>query len=77
MPCSQMERMESSLESVKRSFSSVRTGRASPSMLDRVEVGVLRHCEAQVPVLRVLRSCMGHDRPHPDLGLVLSCLTGA
>jgi len=33
-----MERMESSLEAVKRSFSTVRTGRASPAMLDRIEV---------------------------------------
>ena len=35
----QMEKMDSSLEAVKRSFASVRTGRASPAMLDRVEVG--------------------------------------
>ncbi len=33
-----MERMEKSLEAVKRSFTSVRTGRANPSMLDRIEV---------------------------------------
>jgi ribosome recycling factor len=33
-----MERMEKSLDSVQRSFASVRTGRANPSMLDRVEV---------------------------------------
>lgn len=33
-----MERMENSLASVTRSFASLRTGRASPSMLDRVKV---------------------------------------
>ena len=33
-----MDRMEKSLESVQRSFATVRTGRANPSMLDRVEV---------------------------------------
>jgi len=33
-----MEKMESSLEAVKRSFATVRTGRATPAMLDRVEV---------------------------------------
>ncbi len=34
----QMERMDKSLESVKRSFATVRTGRANPAMLDRIEV---------------------------------------
>ena len=34
----QMERMDKSLESVQRNFSTVRTGRANPSMLDRIEV---------------------------------------
>ena len=33
-----MERMEKSLESVQRNFTTVRTGRANPSMLDRIEV---------------------------------------
>jgi ribosome recycling factor len=33
-----MERMDKSLESVQRNFSTVRTGRANPSMLDRIEV---------------------------------------
>lgn len=33
-----MDRMEKSLDSVKRSFASVRTGRANPAMLDRIEV---------------------------------------
>eukprot|EP00271_Cylindrocystis_brebissonii_P014593 TRINITY_DN35993_c0_g1_i1.p1 TRINITY_DN35993_c0_g1~~TRINITY_DN35993_c0_g1_i1.p1 ORF type:complete len:291 (+),score=70.07 TRINITY_DN35993_c0_g1_i1:113-985(+) len=33
-----LERMEKSLESVKNNFNTVRTGRASPSLLDRVEV---------------------------------------
>ena len=32
------DRMEKALEAVKRSFASVRTGRAAPAMLDRVEV---------------------------------------
>lgn len=36
----QMERMEKSLEAVRRSFTTVRTGRANPSMLDRIEVQV-------------------------------------
>ncbi len=36
----QMEKFEKSLESVQRSFSTIRTGRASPTMLDRVQVGV-------------------------------------
>lgn len=40
MPCTavQMEKMEKSLDSVKRNFGTVRTGRASPSMLDRIVV---------------------------------------
>lgn len=33
-----MERMEKTLESVQRNFSTVRTGRANPGMLDRIEV---------------------------------------
>ncbi|KAL2612791.1 hypothetical protein R1flu_024483 [Riccia fluitans] len=33
-----MERMEKTLETVKGNFNSVRTGRASPNLLDRVEV---------------------------------------
>lgn len=33
-----MEKMDKSLESVKRSFATVRTGRANPGMLDRIEV---------------------------------------
>lgn len=33
-----MEKMESTLEVVRRNFSTVRTGRANPSMLDRIEV---------------------------------------
>lgn len=36
----QMERMEKSFESVKVNFNTVRTGRASPSLLDRVEVEI-------------------------------------
>jgi ribosome recycling factor len=36
-----MERMEKSLEAVRRSFTTVRTGRANPSMLDRIEVRML------------------------------------
>ena len=35
-----MERMEKSLESTKSSFATVRTGRASPAMLDRIQVRV-------------------------------------
>ncbi|KAK9817849.1 hypothetical protein WJX72_003122 [[Myrmecia] bisecta] len=33
-----MERMEKCMEAVKRSFSTVRTGRANPAMLDRIQV---------------------------------------
>jgi ribosome recycling factor len=33
-----MEKMDKSFEAVKRSFSTVRTGRANPGMLDRIEV---------------------------------------
>jgi ribosome recycling factor len=33
-----MERMEKSLEAAKRSFNTVRTGRANPAMLDRIDV---------------------------------------
>lgn len=33
-----MERMEKSLESVQRNFATIRTGRANPAMLDRIEV---------------------------------------
>lgn len=33
-----MERMEKCLESVQRNFSTIRTGRANPAMLDRIEV---------------------------------------
>ncbi len=36
----QMEKMEKSFEAVKRSFSTVRTGRANPGMLDRIEVRI-------------------------------------
>ncbi len=36
--CVQMERMERSLESVTSNFASIRTGRATPTMLDRVKV---------------------------------------
>ena len=36
----QMEKFEKSLESVQRSFSTIRTGRATPTMLDRVQVCV-------------------------------------
>ncbi|CAI5513227.1 unnamed protein product [Closterium sp. Naga37s-1] len=34
----QMERMEKTLDSVRGNFNTVRTGRASPSLLDRIEV---------------------------------------
>lgn len=34
----QMERMEKTLEATKSNFNTVRTGRASPNLLDRVEV---------------------------------------
>lgn len=33
-----LERMEKTLESVKNNFNTVRTGRASPALLDRIEV---------------------------------------
>ena len=33
-----MERMEKTLDSVRGNFNTVRTGRASPSLLDRIEV---------------------------------------
>lgn len=39
----QMSRMEKSIESTKRSFATVRTGRANPSMLDRVEARPSAH----------------------------------
>lgn len=42
LPRLQMERMEKSIESVQRHFASVRTGRANPTMLDRIEVGARR-----------------------------------
>jgi hypothetical protein len=38
----QMEKMDKSLESVKRSFATVRTGRANPAMLDRIEARAAR-----------------------------------
>jgi len=38
LPGRQMEKMEKTLESVKGNFNTVRTGRANPSLLDRVEV---------------------------------------
>lgn len=34
----QMTRMDKSLESTRDSFATVRTGRATPSMLDRIQV---------------------------------------
>lgn len=34
----QKERMEKSIETVRGNFNAVRTGRANPAMLDRVEV---------------------------------------
>lgn len=37
-PIQQMEKMEKSVEATKRSFNTVRTGRANPAMLDRIEV---------------------------------------
>ena len=37
----QMEKMDKTFEAVKRNFATVRTGRANPGMLDRVEVVVL------------------------------------
>ena len=34
----QMDRMDKSLDSVQRNFATVRTGRANPAMLDRIDV---------------------------------------
>lgn len=34
----QKDRMEKTIEAVRASFNAVRTGRANPSMLDRIEV---------------------------------------
>ena len=39
-----MTRMDKSLESVKSSFSTVRTGRANPSMVDRIEASPCFRC---------------------------------
>lgn len=36
----QMEKMDKSFEAVQRSFTTVRTGRANPSMLDRIQAGI-------------------------------------
>ena len=36
----QMSRMEKCVSSLKRTFSTIRTGRASPDMLDRIEVHI-------------------------------------
>lgn len=33
-----MDRMEKSIESVQRNFATVRTGRANPAMMDRIDV---------------------------------------
>lgn len=35
-----MERMEKTLEATKSTFNTVRTGRASPNLLDRVQVSI-------------------------------------
>lgn len=45
-----MERMEKSLEAAKRSFATVRTGRANPAMLDRIEVD---YYGAQTPLKQI------------------------
>ncbi len=45
----QMSRMEKSIESTKRSFATVRTGRANPSMLDRVEARPSAHPHPAAP----------------------------
>lgn len=36
-----MTRMEKSLESTQEAFSTIRTGRATPGMLDRIQVCIL------------------------------------
>jgi ribosome recycling factor len=36
--CLQKEKMEKAIETVQTNFNTVRTGRASPAMLDRIEV---------------------------------------
>ena len=53
----QMERMDKSLESVKRSFATVRTGRANPAMLDRVEVGGALRCVVVCVAVLLLACC--------------------
>lgn len=48
-----MTRMDKSMESTKQSFATVRTGRASPAMLDRIQVRtfeIWRFCAMLVPV---------------------------
>eukprot|EP00850_Spirogloea_muscicola_P009456 SM000053S17413 [mRNA] locus=s53:226719:228664:+ [translate_table: standard] len=42
-PSVQLERFEKSLDAVRSNFNTVRTGRASPSLLDRVEVRATVH----------------------------------
>ncbi len=54
------QRMQGALESVKREFGTIRTGRANPSILDRVEVEVYG---SQMP----LRSVANVGVPEPRL----------
>ena len=70
--CSQMERMDSALEAVKRSFSSVRTGRASPAMLDRVQVGPAPRILAYISRAVTKSLYMLCGRHHPEYIVRLS-----
>lgn len=55
----QMEKMEKTLESVKGNFNTVRTGRANPSLLDRVEVRPPAPCRAPVHSPSLLALMLG------------------
>ncbi|PSC74980.1 ribosome-recycling chloroplastic [Micractinium conductrix] len=58
-----MEKMDKSVEAVKRSFNSVRTGRANPSMLDRIEFDYYG-------VMTPLRTVAGISTPESTLLVV-------
>ena len=50
-----MERMDKSLDSLKGKFVTIRTGRANPAMLDRIQVGPASHFGAMYVSLTPLR----------------------
>ena len=59
-------RMDKTIESTRQEFDSVRTGRASAALLDRIQVVVLRHQDAAQPARadQRARAAAAHDQPY-------------